>query len=52
MSAGAALITRASSGIGLELAKLFAQEGHDLVVVARRGDRLRELAGALASGRG
>jgi len=49
VSAGVALITGASSGIGLEVAKLFAQDAHDLVLVARRGDRLRELAATLAS---
>ena len=39
-----ALITGASSGIGLDLAHLFAQGGHDVVLVARSGERLRELA--------
>ena len=29
-----ALVTGASSGIGLELAKLFAQNGYDLVIAA------------------
>lgn len=42
-----ALITGASSGIGLELAKLFAQKGHDLVVTARRKERLDELKSEL-----
>jgi short-subunit dehydrogenase len=40
----AALITGASSGIGLELAKIFAGDKHDLVLVARSGDKLNELA--------
>lgn len=39
-----ALITGASSGIGLELAKLFAADGHHLVLVARSEGKLQELA--------
>lgn len=38
-----ALITGASSGLGCEFAKLFASDGHDLILVARRVDRLNEL---------
>ncbi|HZP76849.1 MAG TPA: SDR family oxidoreductase [Pseudolabrys sp.] len=38
------LITGASSGIGLELARVFARNGHELVLVARRGERLQALA--------
>ena len=38
-----ALITGASMGIGKELAKVFATEGHDLVLVARSEDKLRSL---------
>jgi short-subunit dehydrogenase len=39
-----ALITGASSGIGLDLAHLFARGGHDVVLVARSEDKLRQLA--------
>jgi hypothetical protein len=44
-----ALITGASSGIGLELARLFAGDGYRLVVVARNRGALRELADELYS---
>jgi len=39
-----ALITGASSGIGLELAKIFARESHDLALVARSHDKLKYIA--------
>lgn len=38
------LITGASGGIGLELARLFAKDGYNLVLVARSGDALQEIA--------
>jgi short-subunit dehydrogenase len=43
-----AVITGASGGIGLELAKVFAAHGHGLVLTARSGDRLREIAADLS----
>ena len=46
-SAPAALITGASSGIGYELAKLFAKDHHNLVLVARNGPRLEQVANEL-----
>lgn len=44
-----ALITGASSGIGFELAKIFAQNKHHVVLVARRLDKLEELAQEIKS---
>jgi len=41
------LITGASSGIGYEMAKLFAKDKHDLVLVARSGPKLVEFADQL-----
>jgi uncharacterized protein len=41
------LITGASSGIGTELARALARRGHGLTLVARRQERLNELAGEL-----
>jgi len=42
-----ALITGASGGIGYELAKLFARDHYDLVLVARSSDKLNQIAGEL-----
>ena len=42
-----ALITGASGGIGYELAKLFAEDHHNLVLVARSGGKLTQVADEL-----
>jgi short-subunit dehydrogenase len=47
-----ALITGASFGIGLELARIFAREGYNLVLVARTVDRLRQLASEVEKNHG
>ena len=44
-----ALITGASSGIGQELAKLFAEDGYNLVLVGRSEDKLDRLADVFKS---
>ena len=41
------LITGASSGIGYELALLFAENGHNLILVARQENKLLQLADEL-----
>jgi short-subunit dehydrogenase len=43
------LITGASSGIGAELARVFASHGHELALVARRQRELTDLAEEIAS---
>jgi len=42
-----AILTGASSGIGLELARELARRGYDLALLARRGDLLEQLAAEL-----
>lgn len=44
---GIAMITGASSGIGEELAKIFAAKGHDVILVARSKDKLEAIAEAI-----
>ncbi len=44
-----ALITGASSGLGLEFAKIFSREGYDLVIIARRENILCKLKKELES---
>lgn len=44
---GVSVITGASAGIGMELSKLFVREGHSTLLIARRQDRLNELASEL-----
>jgi hypothetical protein len=46
------LITGASAGIGTELARVFASNGHRLALVDRRGDRLTMLASEIVSAGG
>jgi short-subunit dehydrogenase len=44
---GTAVVTGASAGLGKIYADRLARRGHDLLLVARRGDRLEEIAKAL-----
>jgi short-subunit dehydrogenase len=52
MSAETVLITGSSSGIGLELARLFAADKSNLILVARSQDRLEALAEELRESHG
>lgn len=52
MSTGTALVTGASEGIGYEIAKVLAHKGFRLVLVARREQRLREVAAELDDAHG
>lgn len=49
MATHTALITGASNGIGLELARIHAKKGGDLVIVARSEDKLQTLNNELQS---
>jgi uncharacterized protein len=47
-----ALVTGASSGIGADIARLLAERGHGVTLVARRQERLRDLAQELSEAHG
>ena len=49
MTRPVAVITGASDGIGAALARIFAANGHELALVARRGERLEALADEIAA---
>lgn len=52
MESQTVLITGASAGIGADFARIYAERGHKLVLVARRIDKLNDLAEQLRSAHG
>ncbi len=48
MAERAALVTGASSGIGLAITEVLAQEGHEVTMVARRAEKLQRAVASLA----
>ena len=52
LSGKVAVVTGASSGMGSEIVKLYASEGANVVAVARRQNRLEELAASLKDAEG
>ncbi|MDR0451976.1 MAG: SDR family oxidoreductase [Treponema sp.] len=47
LSGKAAIVTGASSGLGVQFARALAGQGADLAILARRADRLEELKGEI-----
>ncbi|HEX3598367.1 MAG TPA: SDR family NAD(P)-dependent oxidoreductase, partial [Polyangiaceae bacterium] len=47
-----ALVTGASAGIGVDLAECFARDGYDVIVTARSGGALAEVAARLSTAHG